>query len=59
MEGLWFNSWRGYGLTLGRTMVYLLEGLWFNFWRVFGLTGGGAMVYLLEGYGLILGGTMV
>jgi cold shock CspA family protein len=36
MEGLWFNSWRGYGLTLGR--------LWFNSWRGYGLNLGGDMV---------------
>jgi hypothetical protein len=36
LEGLWFNSWSGYGLTFG--------GLWFNPWRGYGLTLGRAMV---------------
>jgi hypothetical protein len=36
LEAPWFNSWRGYGLTLG--------GLRFNSWRDYGLTLGGAMV---------------
>jgi hypothetical protein len=36
MEKLWFKSWRGYCLTLGR--------LWFNSWRGYGLNVGEAMV---------------
>ena len=52
MEGLWFNPWRGYGLTFGGAMVLtrggamvqLLEGLWFNSWRSYGLIFGGAIV---------------
>jgi hypothetical protein len=44
VEGLWFNSWRDYGLTLGGAMVSLVEGLWFNSWRGYGLTLGRAMV---------------
>jgi hypothetical protein len=44
VEGLWFNSWRGYVLTFGGAMGYLVEGLWFNSWRGYGLTLGETMV---------------
>jgi hypothetical protein len=54
-----FNSWRGYGLTLGGAMVYLLEGLWFNSWSGYGLTFGGLWFNSWRGYGLTLGGAMV